>query len=72
MMGLEKVVQVLAACAMLHNAALRWNIPLVPAGDGLGPHEAVPLTEEEVQGAGEHHRGTALHEDVIREYFDGW
>lgn len=33
MMGPEKITQVVAMCAMLHNEAMQRKIPLVPAGE---------------------------------------
>lgn len=57
MMELEKVAQVIATCAMLHNVALQCNILVVLAGVGLGCYSAVAPSEK-VQGAAQYQHGT--------------
>lgn len=68
MMGPKKVARVVAACAMLHNVALRWSIPVVPAGRGWAPTQLCHPMRRRYEVLG---NIIMLCEDITREYFAG-
>ncbi|XP_066471577.1 uncharacterized protein [Tiliqua scincoides] len=65
----EKVAKVFVVCAMLHNMALRRQLPIINGGQGVDTEVPVPPYLETDGGIEQDPRGVDVREQIISTYF---